>query len=56
VLARDLILDKVRELPVVGGTGTLRGVTGYGLLRTHTFNTTDNNAVLKIDMYLSLSV
>jgi len=22
VLARDLILDKVRELPVVGGTGT----------------------------------
>ena len=58
VLGRDLILDKVdvRELPVVGGTGTLRGVTGYGEFRTHTLNATDGNAVLKIDMYLSLSV
>jgi len=58
VLGRDLILDKVdvRELPVVGGTGMLRGVTGYGKFRTHTLNATDGNAVLKIDMYLSLSV
>ncbi|OQU83273.1 dirigent protein 21 [Sorghum bicolor] len=58
VLGRDLILDKVdvRELAVVGGTGTLRGVTGYSEFRTHTLNATDGNAVLKIDMYLSLSV
>ena len=52
VLARDDILDPVRELPVVGGTGGLRGATGYGLLRTHSFNASTNNAVLQIDMYL----
>ncbi|CAL4984880.1 unnamed protein product [Urochloa decumbens] len=52
VQARDAILDKVRELPVIGGAGGFRGVTGYGLLRTHSVNTTTKNAVLKIDMYL----
>ncbi|XP_006662825.2 dirigent protein 21-like [Oryza brachyantha] len=54
VLARDAILDDVRELPVVGGTGGLRGATGYALLRTHSFNPATNNAVLQIDMYLNV--
>uniref|UniRef100_A0A0E0MDU8 Dirigent protein n=1 Tax=Oryza punctata TaxID=4537 RepID=A0A0E0MDU8_ORYPU len=54
VLARDAILDEVRELPVVGGAGVLRGAAGYGLLRTHSFNATTNNAVLQIDMYLNV--
>ncbi|CAO2148533.1 unnamed protein product [Urochloa humidicola] len=53
VQARDAILDKVRELPVIGGAGKFRGVTGYGLLRTQSINVTTKNAVLKIDMYLS---
>lgn len=52
LVSRDAFFDEVRELPVVGGTGVFRGVTGYGLLRTHTFNTSAMNAVLKIDMYL----
>lgn len=52
VMYRDLTTDKVRELPVVGGTGVFRGVTGYGLHRTQAFNVTNLNAVLKIDMYL----
>uniref|UniRef100_A0A0D9XQC6 Dirigent protein n=1 Tax=Leersia perrieri TaxID=77586 RepID=A0A0D9XQC6_9ORYZ len=54
VLARDAILDEVRELPVVGGTSGLRGATGYGLLRTQSYNPSNNNAVLKIDMYLKV--
>jgi hypothetical protein len=54
VQARDAILNKVRELPVIGGAGRFRGATGYGLLRTHSFNSSTNNAVLKIDMYLRL--
>lgn len=54
VFARDAILDTVRELPVVGGAGAFRGATGYGLLRTNTFNATSNNAVLQIDMYLDV--
>ncbi|CAM0874852.1 unnamed protein product [Alopecurus aequalis] len=54
VFARDAILDAVRELPVVGGAGTFRGATGYGLLRTHTYDPKANNAVLQIDMYLDV--
>lgn len=54
VQARDAVLDKVRELPVVGGAGRFRGATGYGLLRTHYFNPSNKNAVLRIDMYLSV--
>uniref|UniRef100_A0ACD5W8Z9 Uncharacterized protein n=1 Tax=Avena sativa TaxID=4498 RepID=A0ACD5W8Z9_AVESA len=54
VFARDAIIDAVRELPVVGGAGAFRGATGYGLLRTNTFNASSNNAVLQIDMYLDV--
>ncbi|CAN6371528.1 unnamed protein product [Urochloa humidicola] len=54
VLARDLIPAGVRELPVVGGTGAFRGASGYGLLRTHFHNASSRNAVLLIDMYLSV--
>jgi hypothetical protein len=56
VQARDAVLDKVRELPlpVVGGAGRFRSATGYGLLRTHSFNPSNKNAVLRIDMYLSV--
>ncbi|CAO2143890.1 unnamed protein product [Urochloa humidicola] len=54
VLARDLIPADVRELPVIGGTGAFCGVTGYGLLSTHFHNASSRNAVLRIDMYLSV--
>jgi hypothetical protein len=52
VLARNVFADKVRELPVVGGTGAFRGVTGYGLLSTQDYNVSSYSAVLKVDMYL----
>ncbi|CAO2146171.1 unnamed protein product [Urochloa humidicola] len=54
VLARDLIPADVQELPVIGGTGAFCGVTGYGLLSTHFHNASSRNAVLRIDMYLSV--
>ncbi|KAF8781296.1 hypothetical protein HU200_000556 [Digitaria exilis] len=54
VHGRDAILDEVRELPVLGGTGEFRGAAGYVLIRTHSFNASNNNAVLKVDMYLSV--
>jgi hypothetical protein len=52
LIGRDAILDEVRELPIVGGTGVFRGATGYGQIRTHSFNVSDNNAVLLVDMYV----
>ncbi|KAG2561490.1 hypothetical protein PVAP13_8KG163100 [Panicum virgatum] len=45
---------KVRELPVVGGDGRFCSATGYGLLRTHSFNSITKNAVLRIHMYLTM--
>jgi hypothetical protein len=54
LMGRDAILVEVRELPVVGGTGGFRGAVGYGQIRTHSFNASNNNAVLLVDMYLSL--
>ncbi|KAM0844558.1 hypothetical protein ACQ4PT_056962 [Festuca glaucescens] len=56
VIGRDAILDLVRELPVVGGTGVFRGATGYGLLRTYAINGTTFNAVLQVDMYVHARV
>ncbi|KAM0887375.1 hypothetical protein ACQ4PT_029099 [Festuca glaucescens] len=56
VLARDAILDPVRELPVVGGTGVFRGATGYGHFRTYSANATTFNAVLQVDMYVRARV
>ncbi|CAM0874850.1 unnamed protein product [Alopecurus aequalis] len=53
VLARDAIVEPVRELPVVGGTGVFREATGYGLLRTYSSNDTTFNAVLQVDIYYS---
>jgi len=52
VNGRDAFFDEVRELAVIGGAGRFRGATGYALLRTHYFNSTTKNAVVKIDMYL----
>ncbi|TKW00285.1 hypothetical protein SEVIR_8G098800v4 [Setaria viridis] len=54
LLGRDAIFDEIRELPVVGGTGGFHGAAGYGLIRTHSLNASNNNAVLVIDMYLML--
>ncbi|CAL4993952.1 unnamed protein product [Urochloa decumbens] len=54
MMGRDAILDEVRELPVVGGTGAFRDAAGFVQIRTHSFNASNNNAVLKVDMYLSV--
>ncbi|CAO2148541.1 unnamed protein product [Urochloa humidicola] len=54
MMGRDAILDEVRELLVVGGTGAFRGAAGFVQLRTHSFNASDNNAVLKVDVYLGV--
>lgn len=45
VQSRNVITEKVRELPVVGGTGAFRGVPGHGLLRTHEFNVSSYRSV-----------
>lgn len=52
VLGRDPILEKVRELPVVGGTGVFRLARGFALMKTHEFDTVTGDAVLFVDVYI----
>ncbi|XP_072981547.1 dirigent protein 22-like [Typha angustifolia] len=52
VLGRDRILDPVRELPVVGGTGAFRMKRGYVLLKTNWFNQTTGDAVVEMDVHV----
>lgn len=52
VLGRNLVLEGVREMPVVGGTGAFRFAKGYAQARTHTSDPT-GDAVVKYDVYVS---
>ncbi|KAK8919295.1 hypothetical protein KSP39_PZI021491 [Platanthera zijinensis] len=52
VLARDPILEAVRELPIVGGTGYFRLARGFAFMKTHLFNVKTGDAVLEIDAYI----
>ncbi|KAL4187874.1 hypothetical protein AMTRI_Chr09g41140 [Amborella trichopoda] len=47
VVGRNLILNKVREMSVVGGNGVFRLARGYARLRTYSFNATNLNAIME---------
>lgn len=53
ILGRNPVLEGVRELPVVGGTGAFRFAKGYAQARTHTADPTTGDAVVKYDVYVS---
>ncbi|OWM82633.1 dirigent protein 21-like [Punica granatum] len=50
VLGRNPFLHKVREMPIVGGTGAFRFARGYALIRTFTSNQRDAN--VECDLYV----
>lgn len=52
VLGRNPIFMKVREIPVIAGTGAFRFARGYVLLRTYQFNTKTGDAVVEYDVYV----
>ncbi|XP_023534285.1 dirigent protein 23-like [Cucurbita pepo subsp. pepo] len=39
IVGKNSVMHKVRELPVVGGTGVFRFARGYALASTYSFNT-----------------
>jgi hypothetical protein len=51
VVGHDNTVDRIRELPVVGGTGMFRMATGYVLWRTSSWELY-NNAVLDLDVFI----
>jgi hypothetical protein len=50
VVGRDIMVDPLRELSVVGGTGRFRMATGYVLWRTSSW--VHKNAVLDLDVFV----
>lgn len=55
VFGRDSILESVRELPVIGGSGKFRMARGYSLIKTHFANLSTGDVVLEIDLYVDSS-
>uniref|UniRef100_A0A7C8ZL98 Dirigent protein n=2 Tax=Opuntia streptacantha TaxID=393608 RepID=A0A7C8ZL98_OPUST len=53
ILGRNPVLQGVREMPVVGGTGALRFAKGYAQARTYKSDPTTGDAVVKYDVYVS---
>ncbi|KAL3616353.1 hypothetical protein CASFOL_039743 [Castilleja foliolosa] len=52
IMGSNPILDEVREMSVLGGTGLFRSARGYAQARTHTFNSTSEDAVVKYDIFM----
>ncbi|XP_004492507.1 dirigent protein 19-like [Cicer arietinum] len=52
ILGRNPILDKVREMPIVGGSGLFQFARGYAQLRTHSFSSKTNDAIVEYNIYV----
>ncbi|XP_021278117.1 dirigent protein 22-like isoform X1 [Herrania umbratica] len=52
VLGRNTVLSKVREMPVIGGSGLFRFARGYVQARTHTFNLKTGDAIIQYTCYV----
>jgi hypothetical protein len=47
MVGKNAVFDKVREMPIVGGSGLFRLARGYALARTHSFDLTTGNAIVE---------
>ncbi|CAA0815187.1 Dirigent protein 19 [Striga hermonthica] len=52
IMGRNAVLNKVREMAIVGGTGVFRFARGYALLSTKMFNNKTGDAIVKYDLYV----
>ncbi|OAY54612.1 dirigent protein 22 [Manihot esculenta] len=52
VLGRNTVFSKVREMPVVGGSGLFRFARGYVQARTHWLNMTSGDAIVEYNIYV----
>lgn len=51
VLGRNTVFSKVREFPIIGGSGVFRFACGYAQAKTHTLNNT-GDAVVEYNVYV----
>ncbi|KAI3826332.1 hypothetical protein L1987_00379 [Smallanthus sonchifolius] len=52
ILGSNPVFSKVREMPIVGGSGLFRFARGYALAKTHSVDTTSGNAVVEYNVYV----
>ncbi|CAK9140067.1 unnamed protein product [Ilex paraguariensis] len=52
VLGRNSVFNKMREMPVIGGSGLFRFARGYVHARTHTVDLKSGDATVKYDCYV----
>ncbi|XP_048321914.2 dirigent protein 22-like [Ziziphus jujuba] len=52
VLGRNAVFSKVREMPIVEGSGVFRFARGYAQAKTHTFNLKTGDAVVEYNVYV----
>ncbi|KZV13830.1 hypothetical protein F511_44983, partial [Dorcoceras hygrometricum] len=52
IMGRNAVFDKMREMPVIGGSGLFRFASGYAQARTHSFNLETGDATVQYDVYV----
>ncbi|OAY28926.1 dirigent protein 19 [Manihot esculenta] len=52
ILGRNRVVSKVREMPVIGGSGLFRYARGYVEASTYSFNQTSGDAVVEYNVYV----
>ncbi|KAL2239691.1 dirigent protein 22-like [Sesamum indicum] len=52
VLGRNAVLNEVREMPVIGGSGLFRFARGYVQARTHMFDIKTGDATVEYNVYV----
>jgi len=52
ILGRNAVFHKVREMPVIGGSGLFRFARGYAQANTHWFDIKSGDAVVEYNVYV----
>jgi hypothetical protein len=51
-MGRNSIMQEVREMAVIGGTGVFRWARGYAQARTHTFDPKTGDASVEYNVFI----
>lgn len=52
MIGRNPVLDKVREMPIVGGSGVFRFARGYAEVGSYSINSEENSAIVEYNIYV----